>query len=185
MIDKKPLLINLLGGPGCGKSTTAAGVFCLLKLHGIDCELITEFAKDLVWEERQKTFKNQQYIFAKQHHRIWRVIDSVDVVITDSPLILSLVYGQKYNTIDEPFYNNVISLINKYNNLNIILKRNKKYNANGRNQTKEEAEEIDNDIKNTLLKYNISWIEAPGNLDGINKITELTLKEELKFKITK
>ena len=52
MEGKGALCVNLFGGPGIGKSTTAAGVFNLLKLHGIETELITEFAKDLVWEER-------------------------------------------------------------------------------------------------------------------------------------
>jgi len=59
------LIVNLFGGPSSGKTTMAAGLFCLLKMHGIDCELVTEFAKDLVWEERFKTLKNQQYIFGK------------------------------------------------------------------------------------------------------------------------
>ncbi len=44
------LVVNLLGGPGSGKSTTAADVFARLKWQDINCELVTEFAKDLVWE---------------------------------------------------------------------------------------------------------------------------------------
>jgi ABC-type glutathione transport system ATPase component len=53
------IMVNIYGGPGCGKSTTAAGVFTLLKIHKIDCELVTEFAKDLTWENRHKTLENQ------------------------------------------------------------------------------------------------------------------------------
>ena len=30
-MNKKPLIINLIGGPGCGKSTAAAGLFYALK----------------------------------------------------------------------------------------------------------------------------------------------------------
>ena len=73
----KKLVINIFGGPGCGKSTTATGVFSLLKLHGVNAEFVSEFAKDLTWEERYKTLKNQNYVSAKQHHRQWRLSDDV------------------------------------------------------------------------------------------------------------
>jgi adenylate kinase family enzyme len=38
-------VINLFGGPGCGKSTLAARIFSILKLKDISCELINEYAK--------------------------------------------------------------------------------------------------------------------------------------------
>jgi adenylylsulfate kinase-like enzyme len=41
-------VINLFGGPGTGKSTLAAALFTDLKMKGINAELVTEFAKDLV-----------------------------------------------------------------------------------------------------------------------------------------
>ena len=46
---------------------------------------MTEFAKDLTWENRQNTLENQLYVFAEQHHRVNRLKKQVDVVITDSP----------------------------------------------------------------------------------------------------
>ena len=45
-MDKKIIVINLLGSPGAGKSTTAARLFYELKMKGVKCELITEYAKD-------------------------------------------------------------------------------------------------------------------------------------------
>ena len=51
------LTVNLFGGPGTGKSTTSAAVFSLLKMHGVNAELITEFAKDLTWEKRYVSAK--------------------------------------------------------------------------------------------------------------------------------
>lgn len=173
--NKNALIINLFGGPSTGKSTTAAGVFSLLKLHDVECELVTEFAKDLVWEERHKTFLDQQYIFGKQHHRLWRVANKVDVVITDSPLMLSPIYGERYKTTSKNFNNNVIDAVNKYNNYNIVLTRIKKYHTIGRNETEEEAKTIDIIIKQALTDYNMSWLELPGSLDGMNKITEIVL----------
>ena len=43
---KSPLIINLFGAPGVGKSTGAAYIFSKLKMAGMNAELVTEFAKD-------------------------------------------------------------------------------------------------------------------------------------------
>ena len=88
------LLINLYGAPGAGKSTGAAYIFTRLKMEGVNAELVTEFAKDKVWEESKAVFDNQAYIFGKQYFRISRLQDKVDVVVTDSPIILSCYYGR-------------------------------------------------------------------------------------------
>ena len=47
---KKPIVVNLFGSPGAGKSTGAADVFSRLKKLGINAELVAEFAKDKTWE---------------------------------------------------------------------------------------------------------------------------------------
>ena len=88
------IIVNLFGVPGAGKSTGAAYIFSQLKMKGINAELITEFAKDKVWENNEKVFKNQLYLFGKQSFRISRVQDEVDVIITDSPLLLSIFYNK-------------------------------------------------------------------------------------------
>jgi adenylate kinase family enzyme len=52
------ILVNLYGAPGSGKSTGAAYIFSKLKMAGVDAELVTEFAKDKVWEESKAPFDN-------------------------------------------------------------------------------------------------------------------------------
>ena len=131
---KNTLVVNLFGGPGCGKSTLMAAIFHQLKLNGYDCEMVTEFMKDLIWEKRTETFKDELYIFAKQNHRLFRVYGKVDIIVTDRPLLLTNAYYQ-------------------YNNLNLLLKRQTVYQENGRNQSEEEAMEIDK-ITQDLLKSN-------------------------------
>lgn len=52
------IVINLFGEPGAGKSTGAAYVFAMLKMNGVNAELVTEYAKDITWEETKEAFKN-------------------------------------------------------------------------------------------------------------------------------
>ena len=75
-------VINLFGNPGSGKSTTASYLFSEMKALGIEVELVTEVAKDLVWDEDWKRLNNQVYIFSTQLQRIDRLVGKVEYIIT-------------------------------------------------------------------------------------------------------
>jgi tRNA uridine 5-carbamoylmethylation protein Kti12 len=150
-----PLIVNLFGGPGSGKSTMAAGLFAELKESGISTELVTEYAKDKTWEEAYNVLNNQLYVFAKQHHRIWRVANKVDVIITDSPLFLSLVYSPYED--NDILSNLVMHEIHKYSSLDVFLKRVKPYSGIGRSQTEDEAKAIDEKIQRIYRAYNSTF----------------------------
>lgn len=171
-LKRKPLVVNLFAGPGSGKSTTAAGVFFELKSRGINCELATEFAKDLVWEERHKAINNQIYIFAKQHHRITRLLNEVDVIITDSPLLLTHVYDTQSNYL---LRNLATYEHNKLWTFNVFVKRQKEFNPKGRIQTYEEARKLDRTIANVLDDLEIPYEVYFGNAEGKDKIVDKIL----------
>ena len=59
----KQIVINFLGEPSCGKSTAATYVFSRLKMLGISCEYVSEFAKDKVYEENETVVRHQEYVF--------------------------------------------------------------------------------------------------------------------------
>lgn len=168
-------VLNLFGGPGALKSTIASGVFTLLKLHNINCELVTEVAKDFVWDNHTRGLQDQQYVFGKQNHRIWRLSNLVDVIIADSPLPLSIVY--KPNDLSESFDTLVLDTFNKYKNINILIKRKEEidYGVIGRNQTMSEAKEIDNSVELMLYKYNIPYSIFSADYSVINNLTKLML----------
>lgn len=165
---KKTLVVNLLGGPGVGKSTLTAAIFAKLKDAGIDCEMSSEFAKELVWEQRNETFKDELYIFAKQAHRLFRLNGKVDVVITDRPLILTCFYAQN----DKALSRFCADRFEQYNNLNYLLVREKKYNPNGRNQTEDEARKVDTGIRSVLESYEIEYQEIAGNMSSADVIVK-------------
>ena len=156
-MNKKPketLIVSLFAGPGTGKSTTMAGVFSGLKLKDVNCEMVPEYAKGKVWEQSHGILNNQIYLFAKQYHSIERVRGKVDVIITDSPILLGLIYD---NT-GIPEFKQLVQAVNKrYRTMNFFLKRNKKYNPAGRLQTEEEAKELDKKIKAMLDENKIKY----------------------------
>ena len=144
------LVVNLFGGPGTGKSTTAAGLFYLMKLKGINCELVRDFAKDLVWAERFAELSNQPYIFGEQVNRVKILVGKVEVVVTDSPILLSAVYNLG-NDNPHAFNQGVIDTYNTFNNLNVFLVRTKAYSPIGRRQSEESARGVDEKIHRFLL----------------------------------
>lgn len=64
------IVVNLFGAPGAGKSTGAAYIFSLLKMAGVNAELVTEFAKDKTWEHNTKALDNQVYMY-RIHKTPW------------------------------------------------------------------------------------------------------------------
>ena len=172
----KPIVINLFGGPSAGKSTGAAYIFSKLKQFNVNCELITEFAKDLTWEENRIGLSCQEYVFGQQSFRMNRCKDKVDVIITDSPLPLSLFYNNN-PLLDKNFENVVMNIFNSYCNYNYLLMRTKPYNPVGRNQTQEEADIIGDKIQDFLDEHGIIYIHGTGDSKFYNYIALKTLKD--------
>lgn len=174
----KTKVVNLYGGPGTGKSTTAAALFSELKFRGVNCEYVQEYAKDKAWEFGTdhlgvpKVFQAQEYIFGKQHFRMRRCAQDVDVIITDSPLLLGLIYTPENFPL--PSLSNVIrEAYHLYDNLDIFLVRNKPYNAKGRFQTEDQARQLDIEIKHLLDAEKIPYHTVAAGRDSIEQIIKL------------
>lgn len=163
------LVVNMFGGPGTGKSTMAMHVAALLKWRGLNIELVSEYAKDKVWEESLKVLDNQVYIFGKQHHRLNRLNGQVQAIITDAPLLLSLVYGS-----DQPELCELVLAENaKRPNLNIFLERLKAYNPSGRTQDEAGARELDAKIRTMLETTGTEYRIFPGSRESAERIADL------------
>ena len=167
------LLVNLFGGPGTGKSTTCAGIFHELKVAGVNCEMALEYAKDRVWEGSEVILGNQIYVFGKQYHRIWRLLGKVDVVITDSPLLNSILY---YEGDNDHFKKAVAVEHGRLTNLNIILERQKPYNPSGRVQTEQKAKDLDNKIVDILDLLEEHHFTFAANQEAPKEIAEMVLR---------
>lgn len=167
------LVVNLFAGPGTGKSTGMAYIFSRLKMKGINAEIATEFAKDKVWEENKGVFNSQIYIFGKQNFKLSRLKNKVDIVITDSPILLTMIYsGENEKEYKNELDNLVLKVFNTYNNYNVFLNRVKEYHQEGRFQNESEAKVIDEKVKNLLLNKKIKFDIFDGSIDGYDKIVE-------------
>jgi len=170
------LFINLFGGPGVSKSTTAAGVFYRLKSMDINAELIGEYAKDRTWGKDSFTLGCQPYVTAKQLYRQYRVNGQVDIAVTDSPFILGLAYPGFGDT--PSWKAGVIEQFSLFNNVNIFLERDlevHKYNPKGRNQTAAQAQEKDEEIRQLLLDEKIPFhsVKVQKDMGTVDEILEI------------
>lgn len=165
------LIVNFFGGPGAGKSTLASGTFFHLKKNRVNCELVTEYAKTLTWENRHSTLQCQPYIFGKQLYSLEMLVGQVDVIITDSPICLSLFY--KADKYPKSFSQSVIDIFNTFENMNFYVDRGyDNYDNNGRINDITTAKEIDSKILKFLKDNEISCMNIAKNYDSTEIIFE-------------
>jgi hypothetical protein len=119
--------------------------------------------------------ENQIYVFGEQHHRVHRLLGSVDVILTDSPIILSPIYDAEKR---ETFKKLVLEEFNKNCNLNIFLNRKKKYNPKGRNQDEGEAKRVDEMVKTFLNENYLPYLDFDGVPSSVPLIVETIQKYE-------
>jgi hypothetical protein len=173
----KKTLINIFGPPKAGKTTLMSAIFYNLKMQGIYCEMAADFPKGVLFEENKSVLQNQLYVFAMQEKRISDLYKFADVVITDSPILHSLVYNtEEYKTL-HPF---IIETHNKFNNVNFFLQRRKeiKYGSFKLFNT-EKINQIERDIFNVLQDYKyIHLVQEPDDINKAVCMINALLKEE-------
>ncbi len=145
-------LINLYGGPGSGKSTTAAYMFSLLKFRGVNCELVQEYAKQWAWEQRSITALDQFHLLGDQLRRESILLGRCDVVITDSPILLGVYFSRHFghyavsNALEAAVRAYTEELDREgHTTEHVLVRRIKPYVQAGRFQTAEQAQAMDSE----------------------------------------
>lgn len=177
MIKATKRIICLWAGPGVGKSTTAAGLFALLKKNGFNCEMNREYIKDWIWEGRKVKPGDQTYIFAKQARKERQYIENgLDYIISDSPMALCMMYGKMYDKYEQEF-NACGQMLKQHHQFckdhgykveHIYLERYCPYNPAGRFQTEDEAKVIDEVCLAFLEEMKFNFVTFACR-DGIEK----------------
>ena len=175
---KNTFIVNLLGGPGIGKSTLSAIIYAKLKLKNYTVEYVQEYAKSLVWTKDFDTLNNQRYVTQTQYNLLKNINGQVDFIVTDGAICTGIYYNlhNKDNTSNvQKTENYIIECFNKFNNINIFLERGDfPFEIQGRLQNEEESKEIDIILKHLLKQNKIDFALFKSNCDedNINKIVD-------------
>ena len=183
------IIVNFFAGSGAGKSNLTWDVSAEIKwMGGINVEYCDEYVKHQLIEERKTIFLDQNYIFGKQHYKIKRlVVDKLDVVVTDSPILLSAFYNtvnaiKNNEPIDEIFNQHVLNCFNKFNNANYYVERVKPFNPFGRFQTAEEAKQDDIKLRKMLDGFGVKYQIIKGEKVSVeplaNQIKSMVLAQK-------
>ena len=148
----------LLGGPGAGKSTACFHIVEELKKKGYVVEYVSEYAKDLVWEENDTLLdgseEHQFEILKEQLHRIDRLYGKVDFIVTDASILLNAVYNKEL-TLE---YESMLRSLNScYENFNFLVKRDGRFETEGRIHSYEESIQKDREIEKLLGRYGMFY----------------------------
>lgn len=114
-------------------------------------------------------------MFGEQFYKMSRCRDKVEVLVTDSPLPLSILYN-KSTVLGKEFNDTVMNCFNSFNNVSYLLLRDKPYNQKGRLQTEEEANALQSPLYALLNDYNVQYMALKGNVDNYEMIVETVIK---------
>lgn len=145
---QKTKVINLYAGPGAGKTTAALQICLELKKLGINAEYVSEFAKDLIYDGKEEMLKDQRYVTDGQYERLNRLRGKVDVIVTDSPLLLGQVYGKK--SVDKEYKDEIRNRYDSFDNYNAFIVRGNNFTQKGRVHNLEESKQLDADVLQML-----------------------------------
>jgi tRNA uridine 5-carbamoylmethylation protein Kti12 len=156
----KAKLIAFYGGPGSGKSSFAYRLTGEMKANHINCELVTEVAKDVTWDGNFDQLKNQLFIAGKQFDRIRRLEDKVDYIIMDAGLLQNIPYfkDERYK---KELTQIMINIHNSYETINYFVHRSteNKYDENGRKEGIDESLMIDDETLSILRNQRVRFTE--------------------------
>ena len=170
-------VINLYGGPGTGKSTSAAYLFYLLKSQGKNAELVREYVKDWAWEGRNISTYDQIYLLGKQVRRESILYGKVDYIVTDSPIMLGIYYASKYSSLSVSEGVRAMTLAyyrqaaeDGHKHVHVFLERSKPYNPLGRFQSEDQAKNIDNGVYGMLADLRIPFVKCSTDREHLDQL---------------
>jgi len=152
------IFINLVGGPGCGKSTTAAGLYAELKKEPLTVEFLREPIQRHILEGNTMRMASQISLFAEDLLQMDSVNGKVDICIRDTSLLNNIVYDCTDNYL---FHSLVLQEYHKYANLDFFINRqNIQFQEYGRIHTYQESLLLDERIKDIYRVSNIPLLEV-------------------------
>jgi len=172
-------VINIIGGPGCGKSMFSAAIVLHLHLHGKTVETIPDYSKALAWQRNLEVLKNQYFIAQRQFEMLSLLDGQVQYLVTESSLPQVLFYNENYepNICDiEKTRAQILEWHRLHDNINVLVERgDKRYVRAGRFQEEEQARAIDLGLRELLEREQIPYTALPPDMEAINAFAQSAL----------
>ena len=161
------VVVNFVGQPSCGKTSTSVKLLAHLKGLGIECEYCPEAAKTYLYDGKKINKYMQFELFGRECTNQSRLFNSVSVILSDSSPILAAFYEYFYhgdNALSpacKEFYRKAEEDGIKV--INFFLPRKKKYNPKGRYQNESEAADVAVKLQEWLAQedYNYVFLDCP------------------------
>lgn len=152
------VVINYFGGPGVGKSVAMAKTFTDLKVRGYNVEMLSEVAKQFIYEDRMNAVSNDYYLVARVNYLLSCLNDKVDIVVMDGSILNTNIYSKWNGKYSENFGNVVTSLFYDYDNISIYLTRDTEFKSGeGRIHSEEESKTLDKLIEEELKLREVDY----------------------------
>jgi predicted ATPase len=153
--------IGIIGPPGAGKTTLAAGLFYNLKKLGKTIELVPELIKYKVYQGRD--FARTGFDIANNleqrsfEESFSNAVPPIDFILCEAPLCNGFFYASYYNKEDEAKILRKIAkeTINNYDiilQLPMELESKENYQQHGRKETYDQSKELNDFIFNEFKK---------------------------------
>lgn len=185
----KTFVVNIYGGPNTGKSVTAAMLYGALAISGKygTVEHVQEYAKELVWKIQkghtylEKELIEQIGVSKQQVSRLVDICGLADIIVTDSPIRAGMVYHElnvemgkttsSKNILEQLF----TDAEKNYNEINIVLERDKTipFDTKGRIHSEKEAVDVDSRIKKMLKNKDIPFTVITNKADIVSVLADM------------
>lgn len=182
---RSTIVVNIFGGPGAGKTTAAWEIAEKLRKYNSPhtgkprnfvVEYVPEYAKELTWDKNCEYITplqrrhaeelldgnpyHQREIFNEQLKRVMRLYGQCDFIITDSPVLLTMLYMIDSQDGQDVCHSQYVRLCedcldahNAYPSFNMRVNRGSYYEQAGRNETMAQAHQKDIELTELLSKY--------------------------------
>lgn len=168
-------VINIIGGPGCGKSLFSSAIILYLSLHHKTVETIPDYAKSLVWQQNLEVLKNQYFIAQRQYEMLNLLDGQVQFLLTECSLPQVLYYNENYadNICDiGKTRKQILEWYGQNNNVNVFVERgDKKYIHTGRFQDEDQARAVDRGLRGVLTREGLPFTVLKPDIAEIDAFT--------------
>ena len=159
-----PIIVNLYGAPGAGKSTGGAYLYYELKRRGIHTRM--------VWlEELEDELADGTQWLEGTAYTVLQVIENLTNLYMPEVIINTHPVGQILID-DNELANNFYDQIHDKEVKNYLLLRVKPYLGDGRNHTEDESNDIGRKLRRHLEDINLKYSAVGGHKEGYDCIIE-------------